>query len=55
VPFAHQAIAEPPLDITHSNIKEEGLNSNKEVLGPLLNKNGNGWQAVKQEYKDKDN
>ena len=30
-------------------------NSNKEILGPQLDKNGNRWEAVKQEYKVKDN
>ena len=32
---------------THSNIKEEDLDSNKEVLGPLLDKNSNRQQAAK--------
>jgi len=34
-------------NITYFNIKEEDLDGNKEVLGPLLDKNGNGRQAAK--------
>jgi hypothetical protein len=48
-------MAEAPPDTTHSNIKEEDLDSNKEVLGPLLNENSDRRQAAKQEYKNKDN
>jgi hypothetical protein len=55
VPPAHWAIAEPLPDITHSNIEEEDLDGNKEVLGPLLDENGDGRQAAKQECKDEDN
>ena len=51
----HQATVETPPDITHSNIEEEDLDSNEEVLGPLLDKNGNRRQAAKQEHKDEDN
>ena len=39
VPPAYQATAEALPNITYFNIKEEDLDSNKEVLGPLLNKN----------------
>ena len=52
---AHRATAEALPNTTHSNIKEEDLDSNKEVLGPLLDKNGDGRQAAEQERKDKDN
>jgi hypothetical protein len=55
VPPAHRATAEPPPDITHSNIEEEDLDGNEEVLGPLLDKNGDGRQAAEQEREDKDN
>ena len=39
----YRATAEPPLEVTNaSKAKEkEDLNSNKEVLSPLLDKNGN--------------
>jgi hypothetical protein len=52
---AHWATAEALPNITHSNIKEEDLNGNEEVLGPLLDVNGDGQQAAKQKHKDKDN
>ena len=48
-------MAEVSPDTTYFNIEEEDLDSNKEVLGPLPNKNGNRRQAAEQEYKDKDN
>ena len=40
---SHRATAEPLLKVTNaSKAKEkEDLNSNEEVLGPLLDKNGN--------------
>jgi hypothetical protein len=41
VPPAYQAIVKPLPNITYSNIEEEDLDSNEEVLGPLLHKNGN--------------
>ena len=34
-------MAEAPPNTTYFNIKEEDLDSNKEVLGPLLDKNSN--------------
>ena len=39
----HQATVEPPLEFTDTSKakEEEDLNGNKEVLGPLLDKNGN--------------
>ena len=40
---------------TYFNIKEEDLDGNKEVLGPLLNKNSDGRQAAEQKYEDKNN
>ena len=42
-------------DITYFNIKEEDLDNNKKVLGPLLDKNSNKRQAAKQKYKNKNN
>jgi len=43
------ATIEPLLEVTNASKaeKEEDLNGNKEVLGPLLNKNGNRRQAAK--------
>ena len=55
VPPAYWAIAEAPPDTTYSDIEEEDLDSNEEVLGPLPDKNGDKQQAAKQKYKDKDN
>ena len=55
VPPAYQATAEALPDTTYSNIKEKDLDSNKEVLGPLLDKNGDGRQAAKQKCEDEDN
>ena len=46
---------EPLLNISDAKFNYEDLDGNKEVLGPLLDKNGNGRQAAEQEYKDKDN
>ena len=48
-------MAEAPPNTTYFDIEEEDLDSNKEILGSLLNKNSNRRQAAKQEYKDKDN
>ena len=47
VPPAYWVIAEALPDIAYFDIKEEDLDSNEEVLGPLLNKNGNRQQATK--------
>ena len=55
MPPAHWATAKALPDTTHFNIKEEDLDSNKEVLGPLPDKNGDGQQAAKQKREDKDN
>ena len=55
MPPTHWATAEAWPNTTYFNIKEEDLDSNKEVLGPLLDENSNGRQAAKQKYKDKDN
>jgi hypothetical protein len=55
VPPAYRATVEALPDTTYSNIKEEDLDSNKEVLGPLLDKNSDRRQAAKQEREDKDN
>ena len=55
VPPAYWAMAEALPDTTYSDIEEEDLDGNKEVLGPLLDENGNGQQAAKQECKNKDN
>jgi len=50
----YRAIAEPPLEVTNASKakEEEDLNGNKEVLGPLLDKNSNRRQVAKQERKD---
>ena len=40
MPPAYWATAEALPDITYFDIKEEDLDSNKEILGPLLDKNG---------------
>ena len=55
MPPAHWATAEALPNTTYSDIKEEDLDGNKKVLGPLLNKNGDRRQAAEQERKDKDN
>ena len=47
MPPAYWVIAEALPDIAYFDIKEEDLDSNEEVLGPLLNKNGNRQQATK--------
>jgi len=49
-----RATVEPPLEITDTSEakEEEDLDGNKEVLGPLLDKNGNRRQAAKQERED---
>jgi hypothetical protein len=41
---SYWATIEPPLEVTNASKakEEEDLNSNKEVLGPLLDENGNG-------------
>ena len=46
VPPAYQTTAEVLPDTTYSDIEEEDLDSNKEVLGLLLDKNGKEWQAA---------
>ena len=48
------ATIEPPPEVTNASEakEEEDLNSNKEVLGPLLDKNSNRRQAAEQEHKD---
>jgi hypothetical protein len=55
VPLAYWATAEAPPDITYFDIEEEDLDGNEEVLGPLLDENGDGRQAAKQEREDEDN
>ena len=55
LPPANQATAEPLLNISDAEFNYEDLNSNKEILGPQLDKNGNRQEAAKQEYKAKDN
>ena len=44
---ALRAIVEPPLDIEVFEAKDEDLDGNKEILGPLLEENNNGREAVK--------
>jgi hypothetical protein len=50
----YRATAEPPLEVTNTSKaeEEEDLDGNKEVLSPLLDKNGNRRQAAKQERED---
>jgi hypothetical protein len=55
VPPTYWAIVEASPNITYFDIEEEDLDGNKEVLGPLPDKNGNRQQAAKQKYKNKDN
>jgi len=43
---ALRATAEPPPDTEVSKVKDKDLNSNKEVLGPLLEENGDGQEAA---------
>jgi hypothetical protein len=45
----YRATVEPPLEVTNASEakEEEDLNGNKEVLGPLLDENGNRRQAAK--------
>ena len=40
----HRATVEPPLEVTDTSEaeEEEDLNGNEEVLGPPLDKNGDG-------------
>ena len=47
VPPAHWATAEALPNTTYFDIKEEDLDGNKEVLGPLPDKNSDGRQAAK--------
>jgi len=48
-------MAEPPPDTKVSKVKDEDLDGNKEVLGPLPEENGNGREAAEQERNKKDN
>ena len=45
----HRATAEPPPEVTDASEakEEEDLNGNEEVLGPLLDENGNRRQVAK--------
>ena len=51
---SYRATIEPPLEVTNASKakEEENLNGNEEVLGPLLDKNGDGRQAAEQERED---
>ena len=51
---ALRAIVEPPPNIKVSKAKDKDLDSNKEVLSPLLEENSNRREAAKQEH-NKDN
>ena len=44
---ALRATVEPPPDTKASKAKEEDLDGNKEVLGPLLEKNSDRREAAK--------
>jgi len=50
-----RAIVEPPPNIKVSKAKDKDLDSNKEVLGPLLEENSNRQEAAKQERDKEDN
>ena len=52
---ALRAMVEPLPNTEVFEAKDEDLDNNKEVLGLLLNKNNNRWQAAEQERKDEDN
>ena len=45
----------PPPRIKVSKAKDEDLDGNKEVLGPLLKENGNGRDTTEQEHNKEDN
>ena len=46
---------EPLLNISDIKFNYNDLDSNKKVLDPQLDKNGNRQKAIKQEYKAKNN
>ena len=50
-----RATVKPLPDIKVFKAEDEDLDSNKEVLGPLLEENGNGREAAKQECNEEDN
>jgi hypothetical protein len=50
-----RATVEPPPNIKVSKAKDKDLDSNKEVLGPLLKENSNRREAAKQERDEEDN
>ena len=52
---AHQATVEPLPDISDAEFNYKDLDSNKEVLGPQLDENGDGQEATKQEYEADNN
>jgi hypothetical protein len=52
---ALRATAKPLPNIEVSKAEDEDLDSNKEVLGPPPEENGNGQEAAKQKYNKEDN
>ena len=52
---ALRATVEPLLNTKVSKVKDKDLDSNKEVLGPLLEENSNRQEAAKQERNKEDN
>ena len=52
---ALRAIVEPLPDIKVSKAEDEDLDSNKEVLGPLLEENSDRQNAAEQEHNKEDN
>ena len=50
-----RAIVEPLPNIKVSKAKDKDLDSNKEVLGPLLEENSNRREAAKHERDKEDN
>ena len=50
-----RAIVKPLLNIKVFKAKDKDLDSNKEVLGPLLKENSNRREATKQEHNKEDN
>ena len=55
LPPAYWATVKPLFDISDAKFNYKDLDGNKKVLGPQLDKNGDGQEAAKQECKAEDN
>ena len=55
LPLAYWATAKPLLNISDAEFNYKDLDSNKEILGPQLDENGNRREAAEQEHKAEDN